>query len=282
MNVPSFLLVDPSHYDVSYSINPWMRPDAWASDPAGHRAEAAGAFASLARALRQAGAAVEIIAGAAGLPDMVFPANGGIVLDGRALVARFRYPERQGEQSHFAAAFERLAADGLIDTVLHLPEACVQEGAGDCIWDAARRVAWTGFGPRSSREATALIGEVFGIETRALELATARFYHLDTCFCPLPGGEVLFYLPAFTEAGLALIRDSVSLDQVIEATDEDASRFCVNAVAFDRHIVMATPTDRLAGILRERGYTVHPVALDPFMLSGGGAYCMTLRLDLRT
>ncbi len=280
--MPTYLLVEPSHYDVSYAINPWMRPDAWAEDPAGHRAKAGTAFGALEAALRNAGGAIETAAGEAGLPDMVFPANGGIVLDGRALVAKFRHPQRQGEEAVFRRVFEGLEARGLVDEVMSLPEGCFQEGAGDCIWDRTRALAWTGFGPRSSPDAPAVIRDRFNIEIRRLELATERFYHLDTCFCVLPGGEVLFYPPAFTPDGLALIRDTVSPDLLIEASDADAARFCVNAVALRRTIVMATPGERLTAVLRERGYAVSAVALDPFILSGGGAYCMTLRLDLRT
>ncbi len=278
----TYLLVEPSHYDVSYSINPWMRPGVWAQDPAGHRAEASAAFRQLADALRGAGGVVEIADGVAGLPDMVFPANGGIVLDRRALPARFRFPQRQGEEAAFASVFAALQARGVIDEVLSLPEGCFQEGAGDCIWDRTRGLAWTGYGPRSSPASPDVIAGLFGIELRRLELVTERFYHLDTCLCVLPGGELLFYPGAFSAAGLALIRDSVSPELLIEAGDEDAARFCVNAVALGRTVVMATPTDRLAAMFRERGYAISPVALDPFILSGGGAYCMTLRLDLST
>ena len=278
----TYLLVEPSHYDVSYAINPWMRPGVWAQDPAGHRAEAGTAFHALEAALRGAGGEVEIADGVHGLPDMVFPANGGIVLDGRALVAKFRFPQRQGEEAAFRRVFENLKARGMLTDVATLPEGCFQEGAGDCIWDRTRKTAWTGYGPRSSAGSPDVIRDVFGIELRRLELATDRFYHLDTCFCVLPGGEVLFYPGAFSAQGNALIRDTVAPELLIEASDEDAARFCVNAVALGRTIVMATPADRLTGNLRERGYTVSPVALDPFILSGGGAYCMTLRLDLRT
>jgi N-dimethylarginine dimethylaminohydrolase len=280
--IATYLLVEPSHYDVSYSINPWMRPGVWAEDPAGHRAEAAASFRALEAALRGAGAEIEIADGADGLPDMVFPANGGIVLDGRALLAKFRYPQRQGEEAVFRRVFDGFRERGLIDEVVSLPDNCFQEGAGDCIWDRTRRLAWTGYGPRSSAHSPDVISEVFDIDLKRLELATERFYHLDTCFCVLPNGEVFFYPGAFTAEGNALIRDTVAPDLLIEATDEDAARFCVNAVALDRTIVMATATDRLTGTLRERGYAVSPVALDPFILSGGGAYCMTLRLDLRT
>ena len=280
--VATYLLVEPSHYDVSYSINPWMRPGVWAEDPAAHRAEAGQAFESLQTALRNAGGRIEVADGVEGLPDMVFTANGGIVLDGRALVAKFRFPQRQGEEAAFQRVFAGLQSRGVIRDIAHLPDGCFQEGAGDCIWDATRRLAWTGYGPRSSPQAPDVIRDVFDIALHRLELATDRFYHLDTCFCVLPGGEVFFYPGAFSAAGNALIRDVVDPDLLIEAADEDAAGFCVNAVALGRSIVMATPTDRLTGIFRERGYNVSPVALDQFILSGGGAYCMTLRLDLKT
>jgi len=66
---------------------------------------------------------------------------------------------------------------------------------------------------------------------------------------------------------------------LIEASDEDAEGFCVNAVNLGSQIVMAQPKDGLRAKLRERGYTVTGIDLSPFIMAGGGAYCMTLRLD---
>jgi hypothetical protein len=43
---------------------------------------------------------------------------------------------------------------------------------------------------------------------------------------------------------------------------------------------MAAPSSALERQLTERGYRVVGVDLFPFLLSGGGAFCMTLRLDL--
>ncbi len=279
---PTFLLVEPTHYEVSYAINPWMKPGTWSANPGLHLAEARAAFAALRVALREAGGQVELAQGAAGLPDMVFPANAGIVLDRTALVASFRHPQRQGEEPVFRAIFERLRGQGLLDEVVTLPQGVFQEGAGDCIWDRTRRLAWTGHGPRSSAAGPDAIAETFGIDLVRLELATEQFYHLDTCFCVLPHGEVFFYPPAFTRAGLGLIREVVPADQLMEAEPDDAGRFCVNAVAIDRTVVMAHATPRLRQRLGERGYHVKEVGLAPFILSGGGAYCMTLRLDLTT
>ncbi len=112
-----------------------------------------------------------------------------------------------------------------------------------------------------------------------MRLATDRFYRLDTCFCPLPCGEIFYYPPAFTADSQKILHNTVAADNLIEATEEDAARFCVNAVCIDRTLVMAEATDRLRGVMSDRGYTDSQVNLDPFILPGGGAYCMTLRLD---
>jgi N-dimethylarginine dimethylaminohydrolase len=273
---PFFLMTDPAAFEVSYQINPWMRPEAWG---AGKGAEAAAASATLRAALTAAGAHVETIGAVRGLPDLVFPANAAVVLDGRVLLARFLHPERQGEEAVFLTAFNNLARRRVVDDLHRLPEGVIQEGAGDCIWDADRQLFWAGFGPRSTRSSIAVIARVFGQEVVALELASDRFYHLDTCFCPLAGGELLYYPAAFTPAAQAAIRARVPAHQRIEASDAEAAAFCVNAVNLGRRIVMARAPATLKAKLEARGYALAEVDLDPFILSGGAAYCMTLRLD---
>jgi N-dimethylarginine dimethylaminohydrolase len=276
---PQFLMTDAAHFDVCYQINPWMQPRAWRADPAACQAAAASASTNLKAALQAAGAHVETIGGVRGLPDLVFPANAAVVLDGRVLMARFRYPERQGEEAVFRTAFETLKKRGLVQDIVDLPEGMFHEGAGDCIWDKDRRFFWAGYGPRSSKAALPVIRKVFGQEVVPLELASDRFYHLDTCFCPLAGGKVLYYPPAFTPAALAAIYAHVSEAQRIEATDEEAAAFCVNAVNLDAKVIMARAPASLRAKLRARGYSLTEIDLDPFILSGGAAYCMTLRLD---
>jgi N-dimethylarginine dimethylaminohydrolase len=277
---PAILMTDPAHFDVRYAINPWMRPSEWGLDELGHRRAARIAWRSLRDALEDAGARTEVLAGAAGWPDMVFPANAAVVLDGRALLARFRCHERRGEEPYFRSGFQALQQRGLIAEVLELPEGMVQEGAGDCIWDASRRMFWAGFGPRSDAAAAREAAHVFGREVAPLELATARYYHLDTCFCPLAGGEILYFPPAFTADALHRIRERVAPELLIEAEPDEAAAFCVNAVSIDHKVIMAEAPPRLSAVLAERGYRVAEVDLSPFILSGGGAFCMTLRLDL--
>ncbi len=276
---PTLLMVDVSHFEVSYVINPWMKPGAWSEDPEGHYREAQTASAALHEALAQAGAQVMMTPGAAGLPDMVFPANAAVVLDRKAIVARFKCQERRGEEPLFLKLFQSLKARGLLDVVEQYPEGIFQEGAGDALWDDKRQQLWAGYGQRSARESLKVTETFFNVPVVPLELVSPRFYHLDTCFLVLSGGEVVYYPPAFSEEGRATIRSLAGKDNVIEAGDEDATGFCVNAVNFGREIVMARPQDGLRAKLKERGYNVTAVDLDPFILSGGGAYCMTLRLD---
>lgn len=275
---PHFLLVDPAHFDVSYVINPWMDPAAWSADPAGQMRAARAGFDGLRAALQACGAMVDVLPGQPGLPDMVFPANAAVVLDGRAIVARFSCPERQGEEVHFQAGLAAYIGRGLSE-VASFPPGCFQEGAGDAIWDQGRGLFWAGYGQRSLREAADAIHRFFGRNVVPLQLASPRFYHLDTCFCPLAGGEVLYYPPAFTEASLAEIERRVAPEQRLIASEADAAAFCVNAVNIGRDVVMARPAAHVKALLEGRGYRVHGVDLDPFILSGGGAYCMTLRLD---
>lgn len=276
---PFFLMTDPDHFEVCYQINPWMQPATWKEDAKHCASVARSASAALKSALQSAGAHVETIGAVRDLPDLVFPANAAIVLDGRVLPARFRCPERQGEEAIFRSVFSRLKKRGVVREVVDLPEDVLQEGAGDCIWDLGRQLFWAGYGPRSSKGSIKVIEQVFGQEVVPLQLATDRYYHLDTCFCPLSGGHVLYYPPAFTEAGLAAIRARVAPEQRIEATDEEAQAFCVNAVNLGDKVIMARAPASLRARLTLAGYELVEVDLDPFMLSGGAAYCMTLRLD---
>jgi N-dimethylarginine dimethylaminohydrolase len=275
-------MTDPGHYGVFYEINPWMQPQTWGDDARGLRTAATSASAALRLAIEAVGGVVELIPPVEGVPDLVFPANAAVVLDGKVLVARFRHPERQGEEPHFRAAFQALQARGLVNEVIELPPGVLQEGAGDCIWDADRGFFWAGYGQRSTPDSLPVIEAVFGEKVISLELATPRFYHLDTCFCPLSGGKVLYYPAAFTPQALARIHAHVAPADRIEASAGEAQAFCVNAVNIGRQIVMAKAPESLHRKLTMLGYQVHEVDLAPFILSGGGAYCMTLRLDRRS
>ena len=271
----------PRHFAVRYEINPWMDAKAWARGASIFSQMAARQWMNFHDVLVALGVTLAYVKPRPDLPDLVFTANAAIVLDRTALLSRFRHPERQREQPVFAAAFSALKARGQIEAIVDTPENIAFEGAGDCMWDAFRGHFWMGFGPRSQLAANAVVRDVFAVECEPLELADPRFYHLDTAFCPLPSGDVMYYPEAFTPAARDKIAERLTPQQRIELDHQDATVFAANAVAFDHSIVLSSCSQHLRRILEERGIAVATAPLDAFRLGGGSAYCLTLRLDHR-
>ncbi|MBI3434458.1 MAG: amidinotransferase [Proteobacteria bacterium] len=272
----------PRHFAVSYRINPWMDPNSWALDGRALASSSRREWARLHQCLVDCGARIELVSPVRDVPDLVFTANAAVVLDGKALLSRFRYPQRRLEEAHFAAAFQKLRRRGVIDIVETLPQGLVLEGAGDCVWDGVRKLFWMGYGPRSDFSACNSVAGVFGAEVVALELADARFYHMDTALRPLPRGEVMYVPGAFTRKGRAVIERLVKpVDRIALAMD-DALSLSANAVCVDTTIVVSGCSVGLRKTLEARGYRVLSVPLRSFLHSGGSAFCLTLRLDLRS
>jgi N-dimethylarginine dimethylaminohydrolase len=278
MNNTRFLMCPPQHFAVTYSINPWMKPDAWLDGAAPLHALATRQWQALHETLSRH-ASVELVTPAENLPDLVFTANAAVVLDRKALLARFRHAERQGEQPVFAAAFNALAARGLLADVVEMPQGVSLEGAGDCIYDAARGLFWMGSGFRSDPAAARVVEETFGLPCVPLALADPRYYHLDTALCALPCGAVMYFPGAFTREARAEIEARVAPAQRIALSEDDAAHFAANAVCVGRVIVLSRASDALKLALAARGYAVVERPLDAFLRSGGSACCLTLRLD---
>ncbi len=273
----------PDHFAVDYVINPWMDPDSWRISAAELARDAREGWRALRATYERLGATVEVQPPVKGLPDLVFTANAAVVLDGVALLARYRFPERQGEEAHGRAFFEGLRQRGIIDRIEEPTEGVFFEGAGDAIWDPTRQLFWTGHGPRSSREAEGVIAGVFGQDTLSLRLIDPRFYHLDTCLCVLPHGEALYFSAAFDDAGSGLLREIIGRERLIEVETADALTLATNAFPVTpTDIVFGSCSRTLAAQLAERGYAAHTVDLGSFARSGGSSFCLTLRLDARS
>ena len=100
------LMCAPEHFEVSYTINPWMKPDSWKSQADLLGARSSSGWRKLTETLRHLGAELEMVPPIEGLPDLVFTANAAVILDGKALVATFRHPQRQPETAVYKRAFE--------------------------------------------------------------------------------------------------------------------------------------------------------------------------------
>ncbi len=259
------LMCRPEHYGIEYEINPWMDTHK-GSDPETARCQ----WEALRSTLIDLGATVEEIEPIPGLPDLVFTANAGLVFHNLVLVARFRHGVRQGETPLFDAWFQEHGFE-----VEHLPHGMYFEGAGDALFGG--ETLFAGYRVRSDASAQQWVGDRLGVEVLPLELVDPRFYHLDTCFCPLSETAAIYYPGAFDTYGQSVLQAYVP--QLIEVSADEAGTFSCNAVVVGRSVVLNEGASRLQESLRKAGYSVHPLRLTEFIKSGGSAKCLTLRLD---
>lgn len=263
-----FLMCAPNHFEVAYVINPWMEGNV----ACGQTDTANRQWSDLVDMIGRV-AHVERIAPAKGVPDMVFTANAGLVLGNKFVLSRFRHPERQAEEAHFARWF----ADEGFD-VLTLPPETTFEGAGDALLDRERPLLWLGYGHRSDKLCAPLLEDYLDIEIEPLRLIDPRFYHLDTCFCPLEDGYLMYYPSAFDADSQERIAARVPIERRIVVTDEDAFHFACNAVNSAGNIFLNRASAPLAARLQSLGFLVHQTDLSEFMKAGGSAKCLTLKL----
>ena len=264
----TILMCPPDHYGVDYVINPWMQDQLGRTDRALARRQWDGL-----RQLLSVGADIALVEAQPGLPDMVFTANAGMVRGKLAVVSRFRSPERQGEEPFFRVWFER---NGF--SIAPWPKGVCFEGAGDALFDPGRDLIWSGCGFRSDAAAADLLAQAFDRESIPVRLVDPRFYHLDTCLCPLAGGWLMYYPPAFDAASLAQIGRRVPEEKRIAVGAADALQFACNAVDLDGRVIMNGASQELQARLRAAGFTPVLTPLSEFLKAGGTAKCLTLKL----
>ena len=259
-----YLLCNPHHFDVVYEINAWMsvtqRPD---------RQKAHRQWTALHHTLIRLGVWVEYATPLQTQPDMTFTANAGLVRGKKAVLSNFRYKERQGEAPGFEAWF---LANGY--EVVKLSSGSF-EGEGDALY--AGDTLFGGFGFRTDRAVYAELEAALGhTKTVICEMINPRFYHLDTCFCPLNASKGFFYPAAFTPETAALMRNEMEL---FEVPEEEAMRFACNSVVLEREVVIPAGCPKTMDFIRACGYEPYPVEIDEYFRAGGAAKCLVLKLD---
>ncbi len=262
------LMCPPDYYGVDYVINPWMEGQCGKTD----RALAQKQWGDL-RDKLSAHADILVVPAQPGLPDMVFTANAALVLDGKAVVSRFRNKERQGEEPHFLSWFKAYGFE-CADWPQHI--AC--EGAGDALWDRSLPLLWIGSGFRSDDAAPPELEKFFGRRVQPMKLVDPRFYHLDTCMCPLEGGWLMYFPGAFAPESRAIIDSLVPKDRQIAVEEEDAAQFSCNAVELEGRVFMNAASQTLQDKLRAAGFEPILSPLGEFFKAGGTAKCLTLKL----
>jgi N-dimethylarginine dimethylaminohydrolase len=262
------LVCPPDYFSIEYEINPWMR----LSNTADRDRARLQWYGLMEQLEGKIGVTLERMTPVSGLPDMVFTANAGVLHGGRVVPSRFRHPERQREERHF----ERWFTDQGYDVIV-LEEGLYFEGAGDLLGFPDLWVG--GYRQRSDIRAYGRLGEIFQKEIIPVELVDPRFYHLDTCFCPLSGGDLLYYPPAFDPYAQTVIADRVPKERLLIVPEAEALRFACNAVCIGGHVVLPDGCPDTMTRLAEQGYQPHPIELTEFMKAGGSAKCLTLALE---
>jgi N-dimethylarginine dimethylaminohydrolase len=256
------LMCRPTYFTVVYSINPWMFPQ----NPT-NTEKAVQQWQTLYDTYVGLGYDVHLIDPIKGLPDMVYAANGGFVIDNIAYGASFTYPERQPEGPAYMDWFRANDFD------VREPEN-VNEGEGDFLLVGDTILAGTGF--RSASNSHEEIAEIFGREVLTLKLVNPSFYHLDTAIAVLDDTNIAYLESAFDETSLAILRERYP--EAVLVSEEDATVLGLNSFSDGYNVVIASRATGFDRQLRERGYNPIGVDLSELLLGGGGVKCCTLEL----
>lgn len=259
------LMCPPKYFDIEYEINPWMHKDNQVvPKEAGQQWQKLHDIYT-----QQLGWGVEVIEPVDGLPDMVFTANGGLVYKGQAILPRFRYPERQPETEYFKKWFEQAGYQNI-----YMPEHNF-EGEGDGF--IFRDEYFFGGSPfRSDPRVHQEISKLLKLKPISLELIDPRFYHLDTCFTIINNDTIALYPKAFSPKSIGQVKQLAP--NVIEASDEDAMVYGLNAVSDGQNIVIPETAIGLIKRYQQMSLTVITTPIAEFQKSGGGVKCLTLEL----
>ena len=269
MSRTRILMCPPDYFTVTYIINPWM---------AGHEGEPSKELAmkqwtNLKQALEQY-AEVVVMDPQPELPDMVFTANAGVVYKNKAIASHFMPMERRKEEKYFKEWFKENGFD-----LYDLPENIGFEGAGDALFDRGGPWFWVGHGFRTEIEAHDHLRTWTDREFLPVKLVDSRFYHIDTCMCPLNDGYLMYHPPAFDFDTRLAIESRVPSHKRIVVDTADAGNFACNAVNVGRNVFVNKASDHLKARLMRDGFKVHEIDLSEFLKAGGSAKCLTLKLD---
>ena len=268
MSKDRILMCPPDNFTVDYVINPWMAGHAGSLDLDRAKAQ----WTTLRDSLGEYAEIVTMDAQPE-LPDMVFTANAGVVYGDKAIASHFMPHERRAEEPHFKKWFTDNGFD-----LLDLDDKIGFEGAGDCLHDRRGPWLWTGYGFRTEIEAHEEIRKFFDLELVSIRLTDERFYHIDTCFCPLTDGFLMYHPPAFDYDSRVAIESRIPPHKRIIVDTMDAGNFACNAVNIDDQVFLNEASGPLKARLMLAGFNVHEVELSEFLKAGGSAKCLTLKL----
>lgn len=261
------LMCPPDFYGIKYEINPWMNVEIQSNQE-----KAVKQWNDLYKILKEdLNVDIKLIEPKEDVPDMVFTANAAVMYGKKAIISKFKFPQRKPEEKYFADWFNDNGYE-----VITLPDGMAFEGAGDALY--LDEILYSGYIPRSDIASHTYISGLLKIPVVSLELSNPNFYHLDTCFCPLENGYLIYYPGAFDKYANIVIENNVSEEKRIIVDDEEASYFTCNAVNIGKNVVTNITTKRFSDLLAQKGFNHIQTDLSEYMKAGGAAKCLTLKI----
>jgi N-dimethylarginine dimethylaminohydrolase len=257
-----YAMTPPTFFAVEYAINPWMDTSTSVDTHV-----AMNQWESLRQMYKELGHTVELVEPVAGLPDMVYAANGGLVVNGKAVVARFAYPQRAGESAAYA---EWMSRHGFRPVETRY----VNEGQGDLL--VVGSIVLAGHGFRTDRRAHDEIAAAVEMPVVSLELVDPRFYHLDTALAVLDETTIAYFQQAFSDESRARLLEL--FPDAIEVATSDAEVLGLNAVSDGLHVVHPAAATGFARQLSNAGFIPIGIDLSELLKGGGSIKCCTLEV----
>ncbi|MDT5017868.1 MAG: hypothetical protein QOD39_4028 [Mycobacterium sp.] len=257
-----YVMTAPTFFAVEYAINPWMDTSASIDVHV-----AMNQWESLRQTYKELGHTVDLVEPVAGLPDMVYAANGGLLVNGKAVVARFAYPQRAGESAAYA---EWMTRHGFQPAKTRH----VNEGQGDLLIVGSIILAGHGF--RTDSRAHPEISTLLRMPVVSLELVDPRFYHLDTALAVLDDTTIAYYPPAFSEPSRERLLEL--FPDAIEVADADANVLGLNVVSDGLNVMLPAAATGFAVQLRDAGFRPIGIDLSELLKGGGSVKCCTLEV----
>jgi len=207
------------------------------------------------------------------MPWQMFTRDFGVTTPDGALVGRFRYLERKGEEIAGKRTLEELGESVLPK---HVTRGAME--GGDCFWldedtlviGNGNRSTYSGF--ENAREILAEYGRrVFVIEF------LSKWNHLDNNFAPVADKLALINEDAVPGYFLGILN---ALGwELIKLPGEYARTSEINLLALGDDKVLSFRGNRLNEVLKARGLQVFDPEYSFFIAHGGGIHCSTLELE---
>jgi ornithine--oxo-acid transaminase len=153
------------------------------------------------------------------------------------------------------------------------------EGEGDALFATDAACLWAGHRIPTLHASRLYLRDIWNVDVISLRLIDSRFPHLDSCFCPLFGGHLIYFPGAFDAASQSRIEAHYSEDKRIVVSEADALRFACNAINIGRTIIVHEISSELRQRLESLGFRVVAVHLGEFLKAGGAAKRLALRLS---